>query len=1359
MVLSLFHRIFNHSRSQNFDNHVRCNRLGSSERKHCFSDEEKVSCEQCPPPLDDEFNVAVLRQRSGSVQSHSSTGHSDGSWSGSKPKRTNDRRLTKKRYHSLQGRFGIDLSEDDYKYEISQMLGELRAYLFQHQRLDSWAESWKSKHLLVHSDDFFKLLLSRDEVSMYFGFPEQKQKSLMRRKSAQGRALSTGANLPIQYQIRRDQLIRRVLESVGTQEKQNAANDKEVTVQTKCEHDSSFKPDDSSEYDWLRSYQETEREPSSNLEDDRFHSRQLATAQPGVGRLVKHEMKSELIIGSSTAIETVASEVVKTKPIQTGNTERRPLGRQEQTTTETTKVNKVQPKDELPQTPPLARPKGKLVPTAGLKTYALSPGDVGFDHPDSPISKYEVERSQLFGSVPVLIPSGESRSRKESRRSISPLESLSAYTGSHVSESNLWGHSHSRSRGSLKKEEHTNKVPKSQLSSMSRPKSETLPELVNKHENVDKEFPKPLWQGSFKYVDSGVGTSPRSRTNVSPEDRLWNRPKSVQSAMTGYQSPQRHSTVETDGVHVAGVKTMVRHTSKPDSVGSVSKYGRSLPVQRIAGFPRTRYLNSPGFGLKENLEMQGSHVDKTLQAKEASKKTPRRYGLPPRAGVRIFTRSHLTHEVQKPSTTRGLTRAISADTTRIGSRRSPRSLPPRTTYLKESNLRKIFSQNHCSTIGNGGQLNTNNNNKNCNNNTAAQTHLQMRWPSSITQQLRQKSEKKHRHWLERLTQHVQQNAKWFQTNNGELDYQRIPSIQPLLRVEDLKSYSLTPSTISTHYPGRAKRQDDTSDTFGVSVSTEFLHSTSDENLAHKHRPRPGIAPGRTNDKKTLTKENVATAATAVGELVTHTTPVLKESEDKLESVALIEQRSSSLEGESMRDMVDEAILPVFQDELSNDQIENPSVVQTPEPKPEYIKQVSQIPIKRMENKASEEKIRRCTRRRRSRRRTSTSREYRSRIQRQAKPPWNSSTRNEALQFYTVRPIESFLWPGGHNPNVSRRLQSHARNVFATSRENAIRLLKRIQCENLPGRYQKKKNRTTRLSQTRDGKEAERGRSKSTTRKKQSNGSRGQWDERQVNFSEFSKRKGRKNTRGRSSSNITSEVKQNKSKSPARDCGHVSHFENKRRSGAASEVKQNESKSPARECGHVSHFENKRRSGAPNLKSMVSKGFLSGPRAFRCRKKMGEGSRKPADDKQQAKKDKSVDSRPRRWCRHKSTSSKHRGIPDTNRSHFETVQQDGKLVDFVAYISVIPSEIDELVLPFRACNKIHHIWSESKQLLIKLEHEFDFVQRIHLKNILEGFSWDSAESVNRTKLVCECAHFVSGLFLVFTKGFRDNCINC
>ncbi|OON19370.1 DnaD domain protein, partial [Opisthorchis viverrini] len=778
--------------SQSFDTHVRCNRLGPGERKHCFSDEEKVSYEQCPPPLDDEFDVALLRQRSGSVLSHSSAGHSDWSQSGSKPKRTNGRRLTKKRYHSLQGRFGIDLSEDEYKYETSQILGELRAYLFRHQRLDSWAESWKAKHLLVHSDDFFKLLLSKDEVSMYLGFPEQKQKSLMRRRSAQGRALSTGTNLPIQYQIRRDQLIRRVLESVGKQEKQNAANDKEVTVQTKYEYESSFQPDDSSEYDWVRSYQETEREPSSNLEDDRFNSRQLASAQPGVGRLVQHEMKSELIIGSSTAIETVASEVVKTKPIHTGDTEQKPLERQEQTTQETWKDKKVQPKDELPQTPPLARSKGKLVPTAGLKKYVLSPGDGGFNHPDSPIKR------------------------------------------------------------------------------------------MNKDRHVAKEFPKP----PFKNMDSGVGTSPKSRTNVPPENRSLNRPKSVQSALTGYQSPQRQNTVETDDVH--GVKAMKRHTSKPDSVSSVSKNERSLPL------PRPRHLNIPEFGTKGNSEVQGSYVNKTLQTNEESKKTPRRCGLPPRAGVRIFTRSHLTHEVQKPSTTRA-------------------------------------------------------------------------------------------------------------ANNGELDYQTISNIQPLLRVEDLKSYSLTPSTMSTHCPGRTKRQDDSSDTFKMSVSTEFLHSTSDENLAHKHRPRPGIAPGRTNNKKPLTKENVVVAATAVDEPVPHSTPVLKESEDQLESVALIEQQSSSLDGESMRDIVDETILPVFQDELSNDQIESQGVIQTPEPKPECIQQVTQIPVKLMDHKASDEKIRRYARRHRSRRRTSTSREHRTKIQ---KPPWNSSTRNEALQFYTMHHIWS-----------------------------------------------------------------------------------------------------------------------------------------------------------------------------------------------------------------------------------------------------------------------------------------------------------------------------------------------------------------
>ncbi|KAF8566426.1 hypothetical protein P879_09219 [Paragonimus westermani] len=70
-------------------------------------------------------------------------------------------------------------------------------------------------------------------------------------------------------------------------------------------------------------------------------------------------------------------------------------------------------------------------------------------------------------------------------------------------------------------------------------------------------------------------------------------------------------------------------------------------------------------------------------------------------------------------------------------------------------------------------------------------------------------------------------------------------VPPLLKLEDLKSYSVTPpSTSSVKRDDKRRQEDDTSDTFVISVASEFLQSSSDEQTAHKHRPRPGLATGR-----------------------------------------------------------------------------------------------------------------------------------------------------------------------------------------------------------------------------------------------------------------------------------------------------------------------------------------------------------------------------------------------------------------------------------------------------------------------------------------------------------------------------------
>nr|CAH8874038.1 unnamed protein product [Trichobilharzia regenti] len=88
---------------------------------------------------------------------------------------------------------------------------------------------------------------------------------------------------------------------------------------------------------------------------------------------------------------------------------------------------------------------------------------------------------------------------------------------------------------------------------------------------------------------------------------------------------------------------------------------------------------------------------------------------------------------------------------------------------------------------------------------------------------------------------------------------------PLVNIEDLTSSTLSEDFIKNHYFCIPQPADDTSDTFRFSVLSEFLHSTSDELIAYKQKPRPGLATGHkriqnleNNEEDKATQENTVT---------------------------------------------------------------------------------------------------------------------------------------------------------------------------------------------------------------------------------------------------------------------------------------------------------------------------------------------------------------------------------------------------------------------------------------------------------------------------------------------------------------------
>ncbi|CAH8873427.1 unnamed protein product [Trichobilharzia szidati] len=90
---------------------------------------------------------------------------------------------------------------------------------------------------------------------------------------------------------------------------------------------------------------------------------------------------------------------------------------------------------------------------------------------------------------------------------------------------------------------------------------------------------------------------------------------------------------------------------------------------------------------------------------------------------------------------------------------------------------------------------------------------------------------------------------------------------PLVNIEDLISSTLSEDAIKNHYFCIRQPGDDASDTYRFSVLSEFLHSTSDELIAYKHKPRPGLATGR---KRIHSLENIGKDKSAQENTVTQT---------------------------------------------------------------------------------------------------------------------------------------------------------------------------------------------------------------------------------------------------------------------------------------------------------------------------------------------------------------------------------------------------------------------------------------------------------------------------------------------------------
>ncbi|KAA0193796.1 hypothetical protein FBUS_07634 [Fasciolopsis buskii] len=692
-----------------------------------------------------------------------------------------------------------------------------------------------------------------------------------------------------------------------------------------------------------------------------------------------------------------------------------------------------------------------------------------------------------------------------------------------------------------------------------------------------------------------------------------------------------------------------------------------------------------------------------------------------------------------------------------------------------------------------------NNNNNTNNNYIVSTNenkdlssglpFQHPYPSNI-QLIRQNNRRTFR-MPSLLTKRrpVPRFGSWFASREIQ-SHNQGPSL-PLLRLEDLKSYTLTSSTPTHVCDGKAKPEDQTSDTFILSAASEFLHSTSEEQFAFKHRPRPGIAPGKKRKPSTSPAQEDQHTSVALEPLVenrsedqkssvvshkTYTLVPVNNEEEQTKNVSPNKDDEDNSGNRSTHTNGTEA--PASEEEFGVEQtppkVENQTRVESNNEPDEEIESHQAIktehvtqtvdrkpPVRfvtsprkrlwRLKNRIREK----IARKRRRKRPTKT-----------GKPPWNISTRNLAKQFHDVRPIESILWPEGRMPawyTLTEWIEPDSRRI----RE----------------RFRSKEKRESRKPRRRRHQTTSAGRQQSNITLTErdlghwSKQGKANWNWKFYrNLVKYGLTRKRKKSTTKASLRLGSRLKRKNSTSrrscsPSRSpnarvdmikCGDDFTGQTKRESSRRHyHLQKNEEKGDQmnpntrpfacqlRNMASRSRSNRTRKYAARNPQPMEDKWnttrhFVGRPRLWSAVSR--ERKSRPISKRSSSRKKNCLVPRSRspaaNACNHitarKSTNRwqsmkdrvkanfkrRIRGRPKSssqgresrtcrqysyNNTDDEISQDDDEMepeekVDFFAYLAIIPSEIDELVLPFRACNRLRACLKNIENLLSTLESE-------------------------------------------------------
>ncbi|KAF6773730.1 hypothetical protein AHF37_06712 [Paragonimus kellicotti] len=1203
-----------------------------------------------------------------------------------------------------------DIGEESGDHGLAQTLLECRADLIGCQDLEEWVEQWQKNNFLLTLANSPEVFLTKREMDLYVTISESKRKPILRKKSAQGRALSESADLSTHCRKRRDQLIRKVLETVGSVDDTKRSKPEEVATAI-AQSDQSVTVKESQ--DSLELGQGMRAETPVGTKEIETIDIRKNTSNPY--RTVPYEADFEMTINSTTGVDDAGSEYASAGQciLEEGDNLYRPThGYQNEKS-----VWHSGPGLKYPATLELNPSKCIDVIMEGTKkssnlfgsTMGLNkqfPSSRSLIREDCRLERKQSDWPQVgrrVRKVPLPIPSGE---------------------GSDILSTN---------RGKYLQPSHRLFVVSPNSSRATQVKSADQPELEAHIGRISHSKQSPESKIDREYDDHDL-----SRTRISPglhikgplDDRyLMGRSNSLSTAREKQNPLQvQQKFVEQQGrfSHTTGSPISHLNQSDPRSLMRVSSSTNLRENTVSVSFPNPG-VRKPTFSCNtgrkplENKVMRLSHITSndstkkfdsraldipTSQVRRVKSATDEaRKNVPigqitrvRRAGLRTFnsTRSSTVLSIDSSE------RKRPASPSNVQSKR-----PLKSIWFSEDKPRlrpKAGLRNAAEGARNG------NNNSSVDNENCGSTLLYSNEPQSgdivnisnlnaISQwhQTEKANAPLLRRFHPRSTKCMKQKLYWLQSNNGEMDQFIGKEVLPLLKLEDLKSYSVTPpSSSSVKGDDNLKQDDDTSDTFVISVASEFLHSSSDEQTAHKHRPRPGIATGR----KKKVPETVATAFEGEQPLLykaalsltqsvesdferqlshgsperelSDTTPP-NGSEEQLTLEATITQEQPNTSSSSHDEVLNHTQVDITPIRTNTNEQSNLTCKND--------KASEHMTANREVHKCKKARFRRKPKTRPLKRPLWEPTPHVKPIPNSRRPPWNNSTRPRTSQSKRKNlrqtqqiPRKRFKQQKVIGRNKSKLLSHVTRNI----RKSAMFLKKTINSA-------VKTKRFTNDNQQHYFKKAV---AKETRRPRQRMRSTSRFDERPISM----------NNRGSIRNDARSFIDR-RSRS-----GERYFRKNQSENGINNDSADFKIKCKLRKWLYKCQNRQTKqptRSRQDRICSNVATTRLldHAPSVWSSRRSTSKPKPRLCQQLQRFKKLITPKCKNAKRITEQNVSSARVLITptsDDNRS------QLGQPVDFIAYISIVPSEVDELVLPFRACNRLRNYLKQINKLLRKLE---------------------------------------------------------